>query len=117
MESTEKGIGFGRSRWWDSRSQRAWVVKVVLILSALFWLGLISLAWNEANAAATDDDSPELSGVGIESKDSPGSDYNFSWLDPDKKVYVLQNRKFLKAKHFIFSVTGGLAPSPFRNVI
>ena len=24
-------------------------------------------------------------------------DYNFSWLDPDKKIYVLQNRKFKKA--------------------
>jgi hypothetical protein len=27
---------------------------------------------------------------------SEGSTYSFDWLDPDKEVYVLQNRKFRK---------------------
>lgn len=26
-------------------------------------------------------------------------DYDFSWLDPDKKIYVIQNRKYLKGRH------------------
>lgn len=32
--------------------------------------------------------------------------YNFSWLDPDKKIFVLQNRKFRKDGRFFFH--GGL---------
>jgi outer membrane beta-barrel protein len=35
-------------------------------------------------------------------------DYNFSWLDPDKKIYVLQNRKFRKAGAAHISVLGGM---------
>jgi outer membrane beta-barrel protein len=32
--------------------------------------------------------------------------YNFSWLDPDKEVYVLQNRKFRKDGNFYIGGTG-----------
>jgi len=32
--------------------------------------------------------------------------YNFSWLDPDKEVYVLQNRKFRKSESFYIGGTG-----------
>lgn len=35
-------------------------------------------------------------------------DYNFSWLDPDKKIYVLQNRKFRKADGAHIYVLGGM---------
>jgi hypothetical protein len=35
-------------------------------------------------------------------------EYNFNWLDPDKKIYVLQNRKYLKGGHPILSVLGGV---------
>ena len=35
-------------------------------------------------------------------------DYNFSWLDPDKKIYVLQNRKFRKAQSAQIFVLGGM---------
>lgn len=43
-------------------------------------------------------------------------DYDFSWLDPDKKIYVLQNRKFLKANHPAISLMGGLGLSgPYVN--
>lgn len=38
---------------------------------------------------------------------SEKSTYNFSWLDPDKEVYVLQNRKFRKNKKFSLSFGGG----------
>ncbi len=32
--------------------------------------------------------------------DSERDEYDFSWLDPDKKIYVVQNRKFQKGNHF-----------------
>jgi outer membrane beta-barrel protein len=37
--------------------------------------------------------------------------YEFSWLDPDKEVYVLQNRKFRKAGHMHFNLGGGITTS------
>ena len=42
--------------------------------------------------------------------------YNFSWLDPDKEVYVLQNRRYRKANHV--HVYGGVSKNmsaPFVN--
>lgn len=43
-------------------------------------------------------------------------EYNFSWLDPDKKIYVLQNRKYQKAKHVMLSIMGGLGlADTYRN--
>lgn len=42
------------------------------------------------------------------------STYDFSWLDPDKEVYVLQNRKFRKNKSLFVNVGFGKALSgPF----
>lgn len=38
-------------------------------------------------------------------------EYSFDWLDPDKKVYVLQNRKFLKGGKLLVSAMGGLGLS------
>ena len=38
-------------------------------------------------------------------------DYDFSWLDPEKKIYVLQNRKFRKAGGVQLSVLGGMGIS------
>ena len=37
--------------------------------------------------------------------------YEFSWLDPDKEVYVLQNRKFRKAGHLHLNAGGGITTS------
>ncbi|NDG85167.1 MAG: outer membrane beta-barrel domain-containing protein [Proteobacteria bacterium] len=46
------------------------------------------------------------------------SEYNFSWLDPDKKVYVLQNRRYRKAGDAQVFALGGLSVSdPYRSVI
>jgi len=43
-------------------------------------------------------------------------EYSFDWLDPDKKIYVLQNRKYLKAKRLFLSGMGGLGLSgTYRN--
>jgi outer membrane beta-barrel protein len=46
------------------------------------------------------------------------SEYNFSWLDPDKKVYVLQNRRYRKAGTAQIFALGGLSLSDaYRSVI
>lgn len=37
--------------------------------------------------------------------------YEFSWLDPDKEVYVLQNRKFRKAQHLTANLGAGITTS------
>ncbi len=39
------------------------------------------------------------------------STYDFAWLDPDKKVYVLQNRKFFKNRKIHVSLGGGITTS------
>ncbi|RLA63676.1 MAG: hypothetical protein DRQ88_12130 [Epsilonproteobacteria bacterium] len=47
---------------------------------------------------------------------SEGSTYSFDWLDPDKEVYVLQNRKFRKEGHLYANVGAGYTFSePFWN--
>lgn len=38
---------------------------------------------------------------------SEDSEYNFSWLDPEKKIYVLQNRRYRKAKRVSLFLMGG----------
>jgi outer membrane beta-barrel protein len=46
------------------------------------------------------------------------SDYNFSWLDPEKKVYVLQNRRYRKVGGPQLYALGGLSLSdPYRSVL
>jgi outer membrane beta-barrel protein len=43
-------------------------------------------------------------------------EYSFNWLDPDKKIYVLQNRKYLKSNRLLLSVMGGVGFSnPYRS--
>lgn len=77
---------------------REWGLKVALITSGLVWLLLMASSWAESAQAA----------------DGSGSDddYNFSWLDPDKKIYVLQNRKFRKEGRLMLS---GLAGPGFNS--
>lgn len=40
-----------------------------------------------------------------------GDTYSFTWLDPDKEVYVLQNRKYRKKGRFHASLGGGVTTS------
>ena len=49
-------------------------------------------------------------------KSDDGDEYSFEWLDPDKKIYVLQNRKYTKANRVMLSLMGGLAKnSPYET--
>lgn len=50
------------------------------------------------------------------SSSSADEEYNFSWLDPDKKIYVLQNRKYRKARRSgIFASGGTNLSNPYRT--
>ena len=40
-----------------------------------------------------------------------GDTYSFSWLDPEKKVYVLQNRKYRKKGNFHINMGAGITTS------
>ena len=42
---------------------------------------------------------------------SEGDLYDFSWLDPDKEVYVLQNRRYRKSGSPYINVGGGITTS------
>lgn len=46
---------------------------------------------------------------------SDDDDYNFSWLDPEKKIYVLQNRKYRKADGPHLYLMGGLSGENYRQ--
>ena len=72
-------------------------VRARLLLIALVSLGVVE---SISTAFAADDD-----------------DYNFSWLDPEKKIYVLQNRKYRKANHaMLFALGGAGIGETYRNV-
>ena len=71
------------------QTARDWGFRVGLVVIAGLWLALVAGAWAEA----------------AESRES--DEYNFSWLDPDKKIYVLQNRKYLKSNRLLMSVMMG----------
>jgi outer membrane beta-barrel protein len=46
----------------------------------------------------------------------PDNEYDFSWLDPDKKIYVVQNRKYVKARHMELALNGGIGiGEPYRQ--
>ena len=42
---------------------------------------------------------------------SESDTYDFSWLDPDKEVFVLQNRRFRKASRFFINLGYGMTTS------
>ena len=60
----------------------SWGIRLALVIFAMLWMLLIATTWAEAADVPVD---------------NSGNDYSFRWLDPDKKIYVLQNRKFTKA--------------------
>lgn len=47
---------------------------------------------------------------------SEGDEYDFSWLDPEKKIYVVQNRKFIKKGKAEIAMSGGIGiGEPYRK--
>lgn len=70
-------------------------------LGFVFGFTLVNLfAFNYTTPSFADDDIKPLA--------TEKDDYDFSWLDPDKKIYVVQNRKYAKAKRLELAINGGL---------
>jgi outer membrane beta-barrel protein len=85
------------------------VWRITLVGLACGWLFLMAAAWSDADAAETPAPREEAAANGSD-------EYSFSWLDPDKKIYVLQNRRYLKAGKVMLSLLGGTSlGNPFRN--
>lgn len=80
----------------------SWGGKIGLVMLAILWLMLVASTWadaDEGNASV-----------------APGDEYSFKWLDPDKRIYVLQNRRFTKANHLTATLLGGIGLSnPYRS--
>ncbi len=56
--------------------------------------------------------------TGISTALAEDDEYNFSWLDPDKKVYVLQNRRYTKNHKVMAYLMGSTGFSnPYRSDI
>ncbi len=114
---------------------RSLVLKVTLVAVAVAWLSLIAASWADAQeivpglinadeeAAATAAVSGSFGGnrapSGVGNAGAPTSsddEYNFNWLDPEKKIYVLQNRRYLKANRLMISAMVGTGFSnPYRT--
>lgn len=94
-------------------------LKIVLVLVAVFWLVIVAASWAEAAEVPKDitlDSKTPASTAKTDTTRAPAaaepiqdenSEYNFSWLDPEKKIYVLQNRKYTKAGHVFLNLMGG----------
>lgn len=93
------GVFLNQDRW-----RWAWFLVVTFSL-----LGMVS--W--AKADDLDDETSRSPAAFI---DDNRKDFDFSWLDPDKRVYVLQNRKYQKSGKVYLSLLGGIgAHDSYRN--
>lgn len=78
-------------------------IRVGVVILAFLWLVVVGAAWSRA---AEND---------VMQSDSD-SEYSFRWLDPEKKIYVLQNRRYVKANRLMLSFLAGPGFSnPYRN--
>ncbi|MBC7693337.1 MAG: hypothetical protein H7222_16350, partial [Methylotenera sp.] len=96
---------------------KAYAPQFSILLMAMLWLAFIAVSWAEAAGTANGAQAAGRQLAGM-SGDAPAKsdEYDFSWLDPEKKIYVLQNRRYLKANHIMLSAMIGSASSnPYRN--
>jgi outer membrane beta-barrel protein len=72
------------------------------------WLGVALVAVLMGLSAASS----------VFAKENEDDEYNFNWLDPEKKIYVLQNRKYTKQGHMFLSALFGTGFSnPYRSTL
>lgn len=118
---------------------KEWGIKVGVTALAVLWLGLVAASWADASEQAGDtgaaknasdpitgnapgdttsgnDRSPASASARVPASGASSSnsddEYNFNWLDPEKKIYVLQNRRYLKANRLMLS---GMVGTGFSN--
>lgn len=98
---------------------KQWGIQIAVIFLAVMWLSLIASQWSDAAEDSSDmswiesHDSNESNSIGEKAND----EFSFKWLDPEKKVYVLQNRRYLKTQKLYLSLMGGTGlSSAYRTV-
>lgn len=72
-----------------------WLFRVVVIAIGAAWIAVLAASYADADTERA--------------PSAERDEYSFQWLDPDKKIYVLQNRRYLKADRFLLSATVGPA--------
>lgn len=82
-------------------------MKVVIVVLALFWLMVVAASWAESAETPSSGQKDAVASRAPASLDDGDSGYDFNWLDKDKKIYVLQNRRYTKAGHVFLSLMGG----------
>ncbi len=88
-----------------------------------FWqntqsLLILMILLTHAGIARAAEDLPTGEAQEVRTDSQNSDEYNFNWLDPDKKVYVLQNRKYLKGGHPVITAMGGTGFSnPYRQTL
>jgi len=83
----------------SDRKGKSVLFRLALVSAAAFWLALMAVSW--ADAAETEKD-----------------EYSFNWLDPEKKIYVLQNRRYLKGgRAFLSAMVGPGVSNPYRTTL
>ena len=84
--------------------------KAGLVFLAFLWLAIVAASWAESAEVAPAGFEPSTAAT------SSSDEYDFKWLDPEKKIYVLQNRKYTKANRGMFSLLYGPGISnAYRN--
>jgi outer membrane beta-barrel protein len=60
----------------------------------------------------------QMAAGSVFAKENDDDEYNFNWLDPEKKIYVLQNRKYTKqGKLFVSALFGSGFSNPYRSTL
>lgn len=77
------------SRW------SGWAIRLGIVIAAGIWLSIVATSWAEAAPP------PAIPDEGSE------GEYSFKWLDPEKKIYVLQNRRYRKSNRVLLSAMVG----------
>lgn len=70
---------------------RGRLAKIGIVCFAIAWLALMATRLASAAPRSTAED----------------DEYSFKWLDPEKKIYVLQNRRYQKANRVLLSMLVG----------
>lgn len=73
---------------------KSWSLRLLIVFGALAWVTVVGVTWSRADQTGQSD------------QDALSKDARFSWLDPEKKIYVLQNRKYTKAHRLMITVNG-----------
>jgi outer membrane beta-barrel protein len=109
---------------------KEWGLKIGVILLAMIWLSIVAASWADAAEAGSAHEGPSYDTTAYRGHREPAGEvdrapassqnsddeYNFNWLDPEKKIYVLQNRRYLKANRVMLSgMVGPGFSNPYRT--